>query len=173
MPGFGVVEFAVEQPVIRVARPQGDGGETADDDQPGQHDTDALADAELLPNAEELLAELRKWGAHRLNLHPHEFLIGLEKFVAHFDHELKTDARLFHRDHRLVQRDVLAAEQTTDGVAGGGLFRADFVDGLGQRVGERAVDRFSFCSSAAGIGVIAPGRKSVWIAEIIRCACRC
>ena len=62
--GFALVQFAVEQGEIGAAGPKGHAGQAAEHGQGGQGDADALVEAELFPDARQLLQELREVFIH-------------------------------------------------------------------------------------------------------------
>ena len=71
---------------------------------------------------------MKKWnrgyekGSHR---HAHEFLVGLDDFVAHLDHELEGHACFLHSDHRLVNLVIFAEQNVARDGLGLRLLRVD------------------------------------------------
>ena len=73
--GLGFVESAIEQGIINAAGPKGDSAQARENHQRGHHDADALVEAELLPDAEELLPQLREVFVHEISSKFHHICI--------------------------------------------------------------------------------------------------
>ena len=87
--GLGVVQLSVKKGKINPAGPKSQTAQRNRHHPGGQHNTDALVQAQLLPDGQELAGKQSQIAIHELDLHPHQFLVRLQELVAHLHHQLK------------------------------------------------------------------------------------
>ena len=95
--------------------------------QPEPDDADLLATA--LREAEEEVAELLQVG-HGLHLHPHDFLIGLDRLITDLQERFKSDFGALAGEYDLVDLLGLSVHEAIGGFFGVGTILFDGADGV-------------------------------------------